>query len=95
MVIYVEIRLVFFTDLNMESSIVNCMSLRASKDWDTDASVAAFTVASTRALIAAGSMAVVEAVEGGSKNASSLGVGDGDGVRFARLRMRVWGDGYQ
>ena len=66
-----------------------CMSLGASKDWETDASVAAFTVASTRALIAAGSMAVVEAVEGGSKNASSLGVGDGDGVRFARFLMRV------
>ena len=66
-----------------------CMSLKASRDWATDASVAAFTVASTRALMDAGSMARDEAVEAGMKNASSLGVGEGDGVRAARFLMRV------
>ena len=71
---------------------VGCMSLTASNDWDTEASVAAFTVASTRALMDAGSI-TDDAVDVETKKASSLGVGEGDGVREARFLRRAWGEG--
>ena len=69
-------------------------SLTASSDCDTDASVAAFTVASTRALMDAGSIAAEDAVVE-TKKASSLAVGEGDGVRAARFLRRACGEGYR
>ena len=69
------------------------MSRRASRDCATDASVAAFTVASTRALIDAGSIVVAVNGVGVSKKGSSRGVGDGDGVRVARALSRACGEG--
>ena len=70
-----------------------CISLTASNDCETADSVAAFTVASTKALMDAGSIAaaVVAVVE--VKKASSFGVGEGDGVRAARFLIRVCGEG--
>ena len=66
-----------------------CISLTASNDWETADSVAAFTVASTRALMDAGSIAVAEVGAVEVKKASSFGVGEGDGVREARCLRRA------
>ena len=70
-----------------------CERRTASNAAATDVSVAAFTVASTRALMEAGSIAAAGCVAADSKKASSLGVGDGDGVFVARFRSRAWGEG--
>ena len=71
---------------------VGCISLTASNDCETEASVAAFTVASTRALIEAAS--IFEGDDGvETKKGSSLGVGEGDGVLVARFLILVCGDG--
>ena len=68
-------------------------SLTASNAAATDVSVAAFTVASTRALMDAGSIAAACDAVVELKKASSLAVGDGDGVRDARCLRRACGDG--
>ena len=61
----------------------------ASNAAATEVSVAAFTVASTRALMEAGSIVVAGCVDAESKKGSSLGVGDGDGVLVSRFLSRV------
>ena len=77
--------------------VVACViNLTASNDCVTACCVDARTVASTRALMAAASMIGVD-VDAvgvpdevvGSKKALSEAVGDGEGVRPARLRRRA------
>ena len=71
---------------------VVCDKRTASRDAAIDVSVAAFTVASTRALMASGSM--VKSVEGSRwKKVSGVAVGDGVGVLVARFRILACGDG--
>ena len=65
----------------------------ASKEAATAVSVVALTVASTNALIAAGSMAA-DAVVAEGKKAPSGAVGEGVGVLVALLRIRACGEGY-
>ena len=70
-----------------------CDRRTASRDAAIEVSVAAFTVASTNALMASGSM--MRSVGGSfAKKVPGVAVGDGVGVLVARFLILACGDGY-